>query len=73
MSLCRYRDKDNNTAERKLRRPIVGRKNFYGSGAVWAAELAGRAWTVTATAEKAGLNPLTYLTSYLEACAARPL
>ncbi|MGH3965982.1 MAG: IS66 family transposase [Egibacteraceae bacterium] len=60
---------DNNTAERALRNPVVGRKNYYGSGAVWAAELAGRAWTVTATAEKAGLNPLSYLTDYLHACA----
>ncbi|MGH3921467.1 MAG: IS66 family transposase, partial [Pseudonocardiaceae bacterium] len=61
---------DNNTAERGLRNPVVGRKSYYGSGAVWAAELAGRAWTVTATVEKAGLDPLAYLTDYLSACAA---
>lgn len=61
---------DNNTAERALRNPVVGRKNYYGSGAVWAAELAGRVWTITATATRAGLNPLTYLTDYLNACAA---
>ena len=28
---------DNNTAERALRTPVIGRKNFYGSGAEWAA------------------------------------
>jgi len=27
---------DNNTAERDMRGPVVGRKNFYGSGALWA-------------------------------------
>jgi transposase len=30
--------------------------------------LAARVWTVTATAEMAGLNVLTYLTAYLDAC-----
>jgi transposase len=25
----------NNTAERTLRNPVVGRKNYYGSGSVW--------------------------------------
>jgi hypothetical protein len=48
---------------------VVGRKNFYGSGSVDSAELASRAWTILATAERAGYNPLAYLTSYLDACA----
>jgi transposase len=61
---------DNNGAERALRNPVVGRKNYYGSGSVWAAELASRAWTITATADRAGYNPLAYLTGYLHACAA---
>jgi hypothetical protein len=61
---------DNNTAERGLRNPVVGRKNYYGSGSVASAELAGRAWTITATAARAGINPLRYLTDYLDACAA---
>jgi transposase len=60
---------DNNTAERALRGPVVGRKNYYGSGSVVSAELASRVWTITATAARAGLNPLTYLTAYLHACA----
>jgi hypothetical protein len=34
---------DNNTSERALRGPVVGRKNYYGSGSVISAELAGRA------------------------------
>lgn len=63
-------DLDNNRAERAIRGPVVGRKNYYGSGAVWAARLAGRAWTITATAAHAGASPLAYLTDYFSACAA---
>ena len=59
---------DNNAAERALRRPVVTRKNAYGSRNEDAARLAARVWTVTATAEMAGLNVLTYLTAYLESC-----
>jgi transposase len=61
---------DNNTSERALRGPVVGRKNYYGSGAEWAAHLAARVWTITATAEHHGHQPLDYLTRYLDACAA---
>jgi transposase len=60
---------DNNTSERALRGPVVGRKNYYGSGSVVSAELASRVWTITATAQRAGLNPLAYLTAYLDSCA----
>jgi transposase len=59
---------DNNAAERAIRRPVVTRKNAYGSRNGDAARLAATAWTVTATAEMAGLNVLTYLTAYLDAC-----
>jgi len=59
---------DNNAAERALRRPVVTRKNAYGSRNDDAARLAATIWTVTATAEIAGLNVLTYLTAYLDAC-----
>jgi transposase len=59
---------DNNPAERALRPPVVTRKNAYGSRTEDAARLAARIWTVTATAEMAGLNPITYLTAYLDAC-----
>lgn len=60
---------DDNASERALRNPVVLRKNCYGSGSVWAATLAASAWTITATAARAGCNPLAYLTSYLDACA----
>jgi len=59
---------DNNAAERALRRPVVTRKNAYGSRNEDAARLAARIWTITATAEMAGLNVITYLTAYLDAC-----
>jgi len=59
---------DNNAAERALRRPVVTRKNAYGSRNDDAARLAATIWTVTATAEMARLNVLSYLTAYLDAC-----
>jgi len=61
-------DLDNNAAERALRTPVVGRKNYYGSNAEWAAHLAARVWTITATAERNGLEPLAYLTEILTTC-----
>lgn len=73
--LARHRDfpglpLDNNTAERAIRTPVVGRKNYNGSGSRWAADLAGRAWTILGTAQVAGHNPRAYLDAYLQACAA---
>ena len=44
------------------------RKNAGGSRNEDSARLAARIWTVTATAEMAGLNVLTYLTAYLDDC-----
>ena len=41
---------------------VVGRKNYYGSGSVVSAQLASRVFTITATATRAGLNPLEVLT-----------
>jgi transposase len=58
---------DNNPAERAVRRSVVTRKNAYGSRTDDAARLAATVWTVTGTAELAGLNVITYLTAYLDA------
>lgn len=52
-----------------LRAPVIGRKNFYGSGAQWAARLAADVWTVTVTAARHGIEPPGLLTGYLQACA----
>ena len=60
---------DNNAAERALRTPVVGRKNFYGSGTAWSAELAAVTFTIAETAKKNGVDPLHFLQEYLGACA----
>lgn len=60
---------DNNAAERALRTPVVGRKNYYGSRAVWAGQFAATMFTILGTATQNGLNARAYLTAYLEACA----
>jgi transposase len=59
---------DNNTAERALRGPVVTRKNARGSHNENSAKLAATIWTITATVQLAGLNVLTWLTAYLDAC-----
>jgi transposase len=59
---------DNNAAERQLRGPVVTRKNAGGSHNGDTARTAAAIWTVTATAQMAGLNLLTYLTAYLDEC-----
>ena len=61
---------DNNAAERCLRTPVIGRKNFLGSRARWAGDLAAQVWTFTETARQHGLDPLAELTRYFETCAA---
>lgn len=60
---------DNNKAERTERGPVVGRKNYYGSGAVWAGRLAAIQFSLLATLQQWGLNPRAWLTWYLTACA----
>lgn len=60
---------DNNTAERSQRGPVVGRKNYYGSGSVWSGSLAAMLFSLFQTLCLWGLNPRLWLTAYLEACA----
>jgi len=60
---------DNNTAERILRNPVVGRKNYYGSGRVWSAQLAAMMFSVLQTIVLWGLNPYHWLSAFLQACA----
>jgi transposase len=60
---------DNNAAERAERGPVVGRKNYYGSGAVWAGHLAAVLFSLLETLRLWGLNAERWLTSYLTACA----
>jgi transposase len=60
---------DNNTAERSLRGPVVGRKNYYGSGSAWSGQLAAITFSLFQTLCLWGLNPRLWLTAYLQACA----
>jgi transposase len=60
---------DNNTAERILRNPVVGRKNYYGSGSVWSAHFAAIMFSVLQTLLLWGLNPHHWLSAFLQACA----
>jgi transposase len=60
---------DNNTAERAERGPVVGRKNYYGSGAVWAGRLAALLFSLLQTLCLWQRNPRAWLTAYLTACA----
>ncbi|HVA51765.1 MAG TPA: IS66 family transposase [Pirellulales bacterium] len=60
---------DNNASEREARGPAVGRKNYYGSGALWSGRLAAMLFSLFATLRKQGLNPRKWLTWYLESCA----
>ncbi len=61
---------DNNASERANRGPAVGRKNYYGSGALWSGRLAAMLFSLFATIGRCGLNPRSWLTWYLESCAA---
>jgi transposase len=60
---------DNNYAERLMRNPAVGRKNYYGSGAEWAGRLAMMMFSIVATLKLWNINPRLWLAWYLEACA----
>ena len=42
---------DNNSSERALRNPVVGRKNYYGSGACWSGGLAADLFSIFTTLE----------------------
>jgi transposase len=60
---------DNNASERKVRGPAVGRKNYYGSGALWSGRLAAMLFSLFATLQLWKLNPRRWLTWYLQSCA----
>jgi len=61
---------DNSQAERTIRTAVVGRKNFYGSGSRWSGELAATMYSLLMTVKLWGINPRTWLSAYLHACAA---
>jgi len=60
---------DNNEAERTLRTPVVGRKNFYGSGSTWSAKLSAQCYSIFKTLAMNDVNIHQWMQRYLEACA----
>jgi transposase len=60
---------DNNFSERCHRGPVVGRKNFYGSGAIWSGRLACILFSLFQTLALWDLCPRRWLTALLTACA----
>jgi len=61
---------DNNYAERLIRNPAVGRKNYSGSGAEWAGRLAVKMFSIFATLARWKINPRKWLSWYFDVCAA---
>jgi transposase len=60
---------DNNEAERRLRNPVLGRKNYYGSGSIWSGLLSMVLFTILQTLLINHINPKLFLLDYFEACA----
>lgn len=60
---------DNNEAERRMRNPVVGRKNYYGSGSLWSGALAATLFSLFQTLLLWDINPRLWLTDYLQCCA----
>jgi transposase len=60
---------DNNASERRVRGPAVGRKNYYGSAALWSGRLAAMLFSLFATLASWKVNPRSWLIWYLQNCA----
>jgi transposase len=60
---------DNNASERRIRGPALGRKNYYGSGALWSGRLATTLFSLFATLTLAKINIRGWLTWFLNCCA----
>jgi transposase len=60
---------DNNLSERRLRGPALGRKNYYGSGALGSGRLTATLCSILATLKLWQINPRLWLNWYLQSCA----
>lgn len=60
---------DNNFAERKLRDPAAGRKNYYGSGSLWSAALTMGMFTLFQTLILHKIHPRKFPGMYFNQCA----
>lgn len=61
---------DNNASERTVRGPVMGRKNYYGSGSLWSVSLSASMFSILATLKHWNVNPRRWFSWYLESCAA---
>jgi transposase len=62
---------DNNRAENAVRGPVVGRKNYYGSGSIWSAQFTASMFTALLTLDQVwGIHTRLWLTEFLQAYAA---
>ena len=57
---------DNGTAERSMRGPVLGRKNFYGCRSERGARVAALMYTVLESCKRAHVDPEAYLTFVLQ-------
>jgi transposase len=60
---------DNNRAENAIRGPVNGRKNYYGSGSLWSADLTAMLFSLFQTLGLWGIPLRPWLQTYLQACA----
>ncbi|BBO81244.1 transposase [Desulfosarcina ovata subsp. sediminis] len=60
---------DNNESERRLRNPVIGRKNYYGCGSVWSGSLCAMLFTILQTCCINRIDPQRLLLAYFQACA----
>ena len=60
---------DNNESERAVRNPVIGRKNYYGSGSQWSANLTADLFSIFATLGMNKVNIIDWLRKYLKAVA----
>ncbi len=60
---------DNNRAENAIRGPVTGRKNYYGAGSLWSADLTAMLFSLFQTLGLWGIPVRSWLHTYLQACA----
>jgi transposase len=60
---------DNNGSERTLRSPVVGRKNYYGSGTQWSATFMAALFSLFETLKLWDIKVVVWLNDYFRDCA----
>ena len=60
---------DNNSAERELRKGVIGRKNYYGSGSIKSAEFTAISFTIIQTLLIWNINPQIWLNQFFDSMA----